>query len=160
MQYLDILIKLRKITRSINLENKKIQKQFGISIPQLLVLQYLSEQQDYRASAKDIKTYINLNASTVSGIVSRLENKSLVARLQRADDKRASYVTLTAKGAELLRMSPTTLQKKITNRLQKLSDKQIDAINSSIELLTQIMDVDDLDAAPLITSDEIQYSNK
>lgn len=71
MQYLEILVKLRKIIRSINLESKKIQKEFGISIPQLLVLQYLSEQADYKASGKDIKSYINLNASTVSGIVHR-----------------------------------------------------------------------------------------
>ena len=83
MQYLEILVKLRKVIRSINLESKKIEKEFGISIPQLLVLKFLSEQKDYKASSKDIKTYINLNASTVSGIIVRLEDKGLVARLPK-----------------------------------------------------------------------------
>ena len=112
LKYTEILIKLRKIIRSINLESKKIEKEFGVSIPQLLVLQYLSEQEGYRAYAKDIKNYINLNASTVSGIISRLELKGYAARLPQPDDKRAHYVTLTAKGAELLEKSPTTLQEK------------------------------------------------
>ena len=155
MQYLEILVKLRKIIRSINLESKKIQKEFGISIPQLLVLQYLSEQEDYKASGKDIKNYINLNASTVSGIVHRLEEKGLVARLPNSRDKRGMFVTLTAKGAELLKESPTTLQEKITKRLRSLSHKQIEELNSSIEVLTQLMDAEDVDAAPLITINEI-----
>ena len=159
MQYLEILVKLRKIIRSINLESKKIQKEFGISIPQLLVLQYLSEQEDYKASAKDIKNYINLNASTVSGIVHRLEEKGLVARLPNSKDRRGMFVTLTAKGAELLKESPTTLQEKMSKRLKLLSQKQIEALISSIEVLTQLMDAEDLDAAPLITLNEIPKSN-
>ncbi len=155
MQYLEILVKLRKIIRSINLESKKIEKEFGISIPQLLVLQFLSEQEDYRASSKDIKTYINLNASTVSGIVSRLEDKGLVARLPNSQDRRGTYITLTAKGADLLKESPTTLQEKMSIRLKKLSRQQIEQLNSSIETLTQLMDAEDIDAAPLITLNEI-----
>lgn len=148
MQYLEILVKLRKIIRSINLESKKIQKEFGISIPQLLVLQYLSKQTDYKTSAKSIKNHINLNASTVSGIVHRLEEKGLVARLPNVEDKRGMFVTLTAKGAELLKESPTTLQEKMSKRLKKLSPQQIEELNISIEILTQLMDAEDVDTAP------------
>ncbi len=158
MQYLEILVKLRKIIRSINLESKKIQKEFGISIPQLLVLQYLSDQPDYKASGKDIKNYINLNASTVSGIVHRLEEKGLVARLPNSRDKRGVFITLTAKGAELLKTSPTTLQEKMSKRLKSLSQQQIEELDSSIEVLTKLMDAEDVDAAPLITLNEIPKS--
>jgi len=160
MQYLEILVKLRKIIRSINLESKKIQKDFGISIPQLLVLQFLSGQEDYKATGKEIKTYINLNASTVSGIVQRLEDKGLVARLSNPADKRAMFVTLTAKGAELLKTSPTTLQEKMSKRLQNLSGKQIEELNSSIEILTRLLDAEDVDASPLITINDIPKAKK
>tara|TARA_B110000879_G_scaffold181542_1_gene238967 strand:- start:247 stop:717 length:471 start_codon:yes stop_codon:yes gene_type:complete len=151
VKYIEILIKLRKIIRSINLESKKIEKELGISIPQFLVLQYLSNQDDYRAFAKDIKTYLNLNASTVSGIISRLDSKSLVARSTKPDDKRASFIILTAKGADLLNKYPPTLQEKLTQRLKKLSPKQIAELDRNIELLTVIMDVEDIDATPLLT---------
>jgi|TARA_B110000967_G_scaffold208103_1_gene259238 DNA-binding MarR family transcriptional regulator len=155
LKYIEILIKLRKIIRSINLESKKIEKELGISIPQLLVLQYLSDQNDYRAFAKDIKEYINLNASTVSGIISRLESKSLVAKLPKSNDKRATYIILTAKGADLLYKYPPTLQEKLSKRLKKLTPEQIEELDRNIELLTLIMDVEDMDAAPLLTIEEM-----
>jgi len=157
LEYIEILVKLRKIIRSINLESKKIEKELGISIPQLLVLKYLSDQSDYRAFAKDIKGYINLNASTVSGIISRLESKGLVAKSQKPNDKRAVYIILTAKGADLLHKSPSTLQEKLSKRLKKLTTAQIEELDRNIELLTLIMDVEDMDAAPLLTIDEITY---
>ncbi|MBQ0736240.1 MarR family winged helix-turn-helix transcriptional regulator [Aquimarina celericrescens] len=160
MKYIEILVKLRKIIRSINLESKKIEKELGVSIPQLLVLQYLSDQTDYRAFAKDIKAYINLNASTVSGIISRLESKGLVARLPEPNDKRATYITLTAKGAELLQKSPTTLQEKLSQKLKKLTPFQIDELDRNIELLTSIMDVEDIDAAPLLTIKELPKTSE
>ena len=155
MNYTDILIKLRKIIRSINLESKKIEKQMGISIPQLLILQYLSEQEDFRAPASRIKAHINLNASTVSGIISRLESKSLVARLPNPDDKRASYVTLTAKAWSLMKDAPVTLQEKMSHRLKKLNDDQIEELNKNIDLLISLMDAESIDAAPLITNVEM-----
>lgn len=155
MKYIEILVKLRKIIRSINLESKKIEKELGVSIPQLLVLQYLSDQEDYKAFAKDIKAYINLNASTVSGIISRLESKGLVARLPKPNDKRAIYITLTAKGAVLIQKSPTTLQEKVSQKLKKLTPVQIDELDKNIELLTAIMDVEDIDASPLLTIKEM-----
>jgi DNA-binding MarR family transcriptional regulator len=155
LEYIEILIKLRKIIRSVNLESKKIEKELGISIPQLLVLQYLSDQNDYRAFAKDIKEYINLNASTVSGIISRLESKSLVAKLPKPNDKRATYIILTAKGADLLYKYPPTLQEKLSKRLKKLTPEQIEELDRNIELLTLIMDVEGMDAAPLLTIEEM-----
>ena len=155
MKYIEILVKLRKIIRSINLESKKIEKELGVSIPQLLVLQYLSDQEDYKAFAKDIKEYINLNASTISGIISRLEIKGLIAKLPKPNDKRAIYIVLTAKGADLLQKSPTTLQEKLSQRLKKLRPEQLEELNKNIELLTSIMDVEDVDAAPLLTVKEL-----
>ncbi len=143
MEYLEVLIKIRKIMRSINLESKRIEKAFGISIPQLLVLQYLSEQKDFKASSKSIKDYINLNASTISGIIVRLEEKGFVARLPKPEDKRASYITLTAKGSDILKQSPTTLQEKLSRRLKKLSKRQIEELNKHIDLLTELMDAGD-----------------
>jgi len=155
MKYLEIIVKLRKIIRSINLESKRIEKQFGVSIPQLMSLQFLSEQVDYKATASQLKEYLKLNASTMSGIISRLEQKSLVARLGNPQDRRATFITLTAKGADLLKDPPTTLQEKLTARLNKLSPERIASLNEHIDLLVQIMDAGDIDASPIITTEEI-----
>ncbi|HKK89525.1 MAG TPA: MarR family transcriptional regulator [Saprospiraceae bacterium] len=156
MNYLDILIKLRKVIRSINLESKKIEKKYGISIPQLLVLQFLSKQQDFKAKSSDIKSFIHLNASTVSGIIRRLEGKGLVARLPAPLDRRATFITLTAKGAQLLEESPTTLQEKLSNRLFKLEETQKRELYENIDLLVALMEVEDIDASPIVASINFQ----
>lgn len=159
MQYIEILVKLRKIIRSINLESKKIEKKFGVSIPQLMCLQFLSEQEDYQTTASKIKDYLMLNASTVSGILKRLEGRGLIARLPNPKDRRATFITLTAKGADLLKEPPTTLQEKLTVRLQRLTAGQIAALDENIDLLVRIMDAEDLDASPIITINELNKSS-
>ena len=58
MGYLEVLIKLRKIIRSINLESKRIEKKYSISIPQLLALQYLAQQENFQSSASEMRCYL------------------------------------------------------------------------------------------------------
>jgi len=155
MEYIDVLVKIRKIIRSINLESKKIEKKYGISIPQMMCLQFLSKQEDYKSTASSIKGYLMLNASTVTGILKRLEARGLVAKLPNVNDRRATFITLTAKGADLLKEPPTTLQEKLTARLQRLSDPEIQTLNENIDLLVQLMDAEELDASPIITISEM-----
>lgn len=68
MHYREIVTDIRKILRSINLESKRIQKEFGISIPQLLCLTRLGHEEGYQATHKQLTEYLNLNSSTVTGI--------------------------------------------------------------------------------------------
>lgn len=154
MEYMDILVQMRKIIRSINLESKRIEKELGISIPQLLVLQILSACPDYKASSKFIKEKINLNASTVSGIIYRLELKGLVARLPNLQDKRVQFITLTAKAAEMLKNSPQSLQQKISDNLSRLSKTQQAELMKNIELLVDVMDARHIEASDLVSVKE------
>ncbi|WP_372795104.1 MarR family winged helix-turn-helix transcriptional regulator [Lutibacter sp.] len=154
MTFIDILIKLRKIVRSINLESKRVEKEQGVSIPQLLCLQYLAEQNEYKTNASKLKTFLNLNASTITGIISRLEKKGLVAKLPNATDKRITLISLTTGGLELLQNAPITFQQKLSEKLQALPPEKIKTIIEGIDLLTQLMDVDEIDASPIITSEE------
>lgn len=154
MTFNDILIKLRKIVRSINLESKKVEKEQGVSIPQLLCLQFLAEQEDYRTNATKLKTFLNLNASTISGILQRLEKKGLVAKLPKTSDKRVTLISLTANGMELLQSAPITFQEKLSKKLKALSPEKVQTIIEGIDLLTKLMEVEEVDASPIITSDE------
>jgi len=81
---------VRKIVRAVNLESKRIEKNFGISIPQLLILKYLNESPEYRSTMRNLREVLSLNASTVTGIVSRLESKGYIARLPDPKDKRST----------------------------------------------------------------------
>lgn len=153
MDATDILISIRKIVRSVNLESKRIDKEMGVSIPQLLCLDFLNRQEQYKASAKQIKEFLQLNASTVTGIIQRLEQKGLIAKLPKAEDRRVTLITLTSKGADVLQNRPSLLQDKLAAKLDSLPESEVEAIAKAIELITNLMEVHDLDASPVLTSE-------
>ena len=142
MNYAEILINIRKIARSVNLESKRLEKEYGISIPQLLALSFLREQQHYQASHKAIKDFLKLNASTVTGIITRLEKKGMVAKLPRLNDKRVSLITLTARGAELLKATPHPLHQQISQKLQSLSVEELKQLNEAFQSINDILKID------------------
>ena len=156
MEYFDLLRKLRKILRSINLESKRIEKSFGISIPQLLTLEFLCSFEDYSSTASKIKDHLNLNASTVSGIIHRLEQKGLVIRRSIASDKRSSQVVLTAKGLNLLNDTPKTMQERLTSRLDKLAPQQLSELERNVDLLVELMEIEDLESGSILATQEIE----
>lgn len=142
MNYAEILINIRKISRTVNLESKRLEKEYGISIPQLLALSFLRDQGQYQASHKAIKDFLKLNASTVTGIITRLEKKGMVAKLPRLNDKRVSLITLTAKGAELLEATPHPLHRQISDKLEALSPEQLLRLNEAFQAINDILKID------------------
>jgi len=154
MDYTEILIKIRRIIRSMNLESKKIQKEHGVSIPQVLCLNYLNNCDDYQSTHKEIKNYLNLNSSTVTGIIDRLEKKGLVARLPKKEDKRTTYIALTSIGAKLLDKIPALLHERLSIKLEKLPRNKINELNQSLDILIHYLDITDIDASPMITIED------
>ena len=153
MDSTDIIIKIRKIVRSINLESKKIEKEYGVSIPQVLCLNYLHASDNFQATQGSMKKFLNLNASTISGIVDRLESKGLVARLPKSGDKRVVTISLTAKGNRLLGKLPALLQEKLAEKLEKLESEKRRKIKESLDLLVCLLDIEDLEVFSPISSD-------
>lgn len=158
MDTTEILIKIRKIVRSINLESKKIEKEYGVSIPQVLCLHFLRDAESYRAGQGDIRKFLNLNASTTSGIINRLEAKGLVARLPKSGDKRVVTIALTSKGDNLMQRMPSLLHEKLEEKLEKLNENQLKKIEDSLEMLVNILEIDEMEAFPVISSDEFLES--
>jgi DNA-binding MarR family transcriptional regulator len=156
MEYTDVLINIRKIVRSLNLESKRIQKEFGISIPQLLCMDFLAMQPNFQSTTTAIAQYLNLNLSTVTGIVGRLENKSYVARLPKSGDKRINLITLTAKGSKLLENSPELMHQQLSKKLVNIPENQLVALKDSLQLLVYIFRLEDESASPMITIDDFQ----
>jgi len=151
METTDILIKIRKIVRSINLESKKIQKEYGVSIPQILCLNFLHESPNYQATQGEIKNFLNLNSSTVSGIINRLEKKGFLARLPKSGDKRVVNIALTSTGDKLLSNVPSLLHEQLSENLKKLEDKNLQMVEQSLDTLIELLNIKEIDASPLIT---------
>lgn len=153
MQYTDILIQIRQIIRSVNLESKRIEKEYGISIPQLLCLNFLNGQEHYQATNKEIKDFLKLNASTVTGLIVRLEKKGYIARLPKRADKRVGLITITASGVELLEETPEPLHKQLSQKLKELSPEKLGKLQESFETIIDFLNIEEVQAAPIITAD-------
>lgn len=150
-KYSGIMVSIRKIVRSINLESKRIEKDYGLSIPQLLTLKFLEAEEGYKSTMKELKEYLSLNASTVTGIISRLEVKGMVARLPNPSDKRSTPVVLTSKGKKLIDQTDESLHERVMRKSNSLSDEEYQRILVSFKTIIDIFDIEDLDASPIIS---------
>ncbi len=150
----EILIKIRKILRSVNLESKKIQKEYGVSIPQILCLEYLNSSDNYQATQKEIRDYLNLNSSTVTGIINRLEKRGYLARLPKRADKRTTHIIMTSKGSDLLKSTPRLLHERLSKKLENVPEDHSIDISEALDLIIHYLGIDDIDASPLITVED------
>lgn len=153
MDSTDILINIRKIVRSINLESKRIQKDYGVSIPQVLCLNYLSTSPGSQATQSEIKAFLNLNSSTVSGIIQRLERKGMIARLPKKGDKRVTNLILTAPGENLLRHVPPLLHDRLSIKLARIDERELMNIENVLEQLVDMLQIKGIEASPLIANE-------
>ncbi|MFA5533238.1 MAG: MarR family transcriptional regulator [Mariniphaga sp.] len=146
---MEILIQIRKIVRSINIESKKIEKEYGVSIPQVLCLHYLRDSKNFQAGQGEIRRFLNLNPSTTSGIINRLEAKGLIARLPKSGDKRVVTIALTSKGDQLMEGMPALLHEQLSKKLNKLDDLTTSRVQESLELLVNLLGISQLEAFDL-----------
>ena len=157
----EILIKIRKIVRSVDIESKKIQKEHGVSIPQVLCLNFLSESPNYQSTQSEIRKFLNLNPSTVSGIIDRLEKKGLLARLPRSGDKRIVNIALTSAGDKLLNRIPSLLHEQLSDKLQLLDEEDLRKVEEGLNTLVNILDIGQIEASPMITIEtELEDDNE
>jgi DNA-binding MarR family transcriptional regulator len=159
MDNVDILVNIRKIVRSINLESKRVQKDFGISIPQLLCLGHLSRAPKNISSHKDLMKLLSLNSSTITGIINRLELRGFVKRISSETDKRVTQIILTKKGSDVVAQSPDVLHDQLAKKLKSLPESTQIKIKDALTIIVNAMDIDAIDASPIITiNDPIEGS--
>lgn len=164
MDTTEILIKIRKIVRSVDIESKKIEKEYGVSIPQVLCLNFLHDSHNYQSTQGEIRKFLNLNSSTVSGIINRLEKKGYLARLPKSGDKRVVNIVLTSAGDDLLSTIPSLLHEQLSEKLQKLDDSKLKKVEESLDTLVTLLDIEQIEASPMITLDsdleDIEHNNQ
>lgn len=149
-----VLISLRKIIRAIDLHSKHIERESGLTGPQLLVMQLVATYGEVTAGV--IARDISLSQATVTSIIDRLERKQLLRRERNKDDKRKVMVTLTDAGSIALAQAPTLLQESFIKAFSQLETWEQTLMISSLQRVAAMMNATDLDAAPLLDSTDAQ----
>jgi MarR family transcriptional regulator, organic hydroperoxide resistance regulator len=143
---LRVLRSLRKIMRVVDLHSRSIHSSLRITLPQLLCLHALHEQDGLPLQA--LSQSVNLCASTVNGIVDRLEAKALLTRTRHPRDRRRLVLNLTPAGRRLVRSAPALLQDRFAQALCRLPELEQATIALSLERVVGLMNAQDLDASP------------
>lgn len=147
-----ILIALRRITRAIDLQSKRLLKETGLTAPQLVVLRALDREGPLAPSR--IASYVVLSPATVTTIVERLARMGLVERHKRPSDRRGIEIRLTQKGKTAYDGAPELLQAGFLKRFRDLPSWEQHMLLAAMERIAGLMDAGDLDAAPILASGE------
>ncbi|WP_340679561.1 MarR family transcriptional regulator [Paraglaciecola sp.] len=153
-KYEELLISLRKVIRAIDIYSKKLNKDSGLTSPQLLVLQKIAAQDD--VMVKDIASSINLSSATVTSILDRLEPRGLVIRKRSTIDKRKVGLYVTEAGLVAIKGAPTPLQEHFIKRFETLADWEQTQLVATMQRIALMMDAQDIDASPLLELNSLQ----
>lgn len=97
----DIIDNLRRVFQILNEQSKKVERETGLTGPQLWTIKTINENEPIIIS--DLANKLYLHSTTVIGIIDRLEKRNLVKRLRSKQDRRAVWTELTDVGNVLVK---------------------------------------------------------
>jgi DNA-binding MarR family transcriptional regulator len=153
---LQILQSLRRIIRATDLYSRRLKLTYDITAPQLICLLAITENGTITVSK--IAEKVHLSASTVVGILNRLEQKGLIVRSRDTKDRRVVFVSASDEGMKLVRNAPTPLQDNLSDALMNLAEDEQASITDSLKRLVSMMEIEEIEVAPILTAGSIQES--
>jgi DNA-binding MarR family transcriptional regulator len=152
-----ILSAIRRIIRAVDIHSRKLHCEFNITTPQMICIYELKRSDGITLS--ELSKAVNLGASTVNGIVDRLESKNLLKRHRSTKDRRKVLLHLTDKGRQITQKAPSLLQDRLADALQKLPKLEQVTIAMSLERVVALMEVQHLETSPnLLSNGDIRGS--
>jgi MarR family transcriptional regulator, organic hydroperoxide resistance regulator len=156
---MQVLRSIRKIMRAVDLHSRKIHADLSVTLPQLLCLHALADQDSL--TLQGLSHAVNLSNSTVNGIVDRLEAKTLVTRTRSTDDRRRVVLALSPAGRRLAASAPSLLQDRFAEALRRLPELEQATIALSLDRVVDLMEARHIDASPnLLPSGALEESTQ
>jgi DNA-binding MarR family transcriptional regulator len=150
---LDILRSIRRIVRRVEAVSAELEATHNITIPQFLCLHAMAREG--RMTQAELSRDIRLSASTLVGVIDRLEAKGLATRQRDPEDRRRIYIVPTAAGLAIQRTAPEPLQLQLERGLDGLSESERQTIAASLDRLVHLLEAQHIDAAPVLVSGPI-----
>ncbi len=135
---LKILKDLRRITRAMDINSKRLSMEGNLTSPQIHSLGVIHKHGPLTIA--EIATAVHLSASTMVGIIDRLEAKNLVIRERSRTDRRQVLVYITEEGQIISKKSPIPLQEKLVKSFSRLTGAERKNLSKALELLADTLD--------------------
>lgn len=138
---LKILHAIRRIIRASDMHSKELAVRYNITAPQLITLHTIAQQK--QASIHSLTKSVSLDASTLVGIIDRLEAKGYVTRERSQSDRRQVWLRITEAGTGFLAQAPSPLQSAIARALSRLKPQEQAVICQSLDRIVHMIDEDE-----------------
>lgn len=142
---------LRRITKAVHEFSKAVDREFGITGPQLWAMRTIEELGG--CSAGDLAERLCVHPSTVTGVIQRLEEKRLIDRTRRPDDRRAVILTLTANGKKLLERAPYPAQGQLLRTLKTMPSDDVAKLRTMLDEIVEKMELGNVSARFFFSDD-------
>jgi len=152
----DLLISLRQIIRATDLHSKQLVKKYGLTGPQLVVIQVIAREGEI--SIGSLAKKVSLSQATVTNIVERLEKNGVLKRKKGEADKRRVLVAATEKAHEIIRNKPSLLHEQFVAHFKQLEPWEQTLLLSSLQRIASMMNAENLKVAPILFSGPINTS--
>jgi DNA-binding MarR family transcriptional regulator len=144
---------LRRITKSIHEFSKAVDREYGITGPQLWAMRTIGAAGADGCSAGDLAARLCVHPSTITGVIQRLEDKGLINRQKRANDRRAVILTLTAAGRTLLEHAPHPAQGQLVAALKSLPPDDVEQLRITLGHIVDSMELGNVNARFFFSED-------
>lgn len=148
----NILNSIRRIVRALRLASRHAEARFGLSGAQLFVLQALKDGSSLTINELGERTYTH--QSSVSTIVTKLEEAGFLSRTQSRSDARRKEVKITTKGKKLLKMKIELGQSRLLTGISKLTSRERQVLSGLLEKLVQQSGFSDRPASMFFEEDK------
>lgn len=142
---------LRRITKAVHEYSKAVDRQFGITGPQLWALRTIESMGG--CSAGDLAERLCVHPSTITGVIQRLEEKRLIDRQKRPEDRRAVVLSLTPAGKKLLERAPYPAQGQLIRALHAMPAEEVTALRGTLDKIVEAMELGSVDARFFFSED-------
>lgn len=132
-----LLGSVRRIIRAVDLHSKRLERETGLTTPQVLVLRAIRDLGEVTTAR--IAGQVNLSQATVTTIVDRLVSRGLIERYRNVTDRRVVHSRLTETGDAALAKAPPLLDAIFLKALRDLPAGERDAIVTALERVAGLM---------------------
>lgn len=146
----EVLVALRRVIRAVGLHSRQLERSYGLTAPQALVLKTIIGLGP--ASVGNVAKRVSLSQATVTDILNRLETRQLVLRARSSEDRRRVMVSATEQAVAIMSRSPPLLQEAFVQRFLALEDWEQNLLISSLQRITTLMGIEQLDASPVLVT--------
>jgi MarR family transcriptional regulator, lower aerobic nicotinate degradation pathway regulator len=148
----EVMDGIRAVVRALRLNTRAIEKQVGISLAQLWVLQILAERP--ADSLNELAVATATHQSSVSVVVRRLVERELVTRTTAHDDKRRVRIELTDAGRVLLGKAPPTVQVSLVAGLRRMAPQRREQLAVAMREWLTASGLDLTSTPPMLMEDD------